>query len=100
MGDRKLTARPRHYGQNGDALNAFKKNFPAEIARLHARIGPAVPLEIWWQDEARVGQKNNMLGQTGHTACGTKRPARKIRLDIRGDLPGPWCWGRACPAVL
>ncbi len=30
-----------------------------------------------------------MLGRTRHTACGTKRPAHKIRLDIRGDLPRP-----------
>ncbi len=41
-----------------------------------------------------------MLGQTGHTACGTKKPAHKIRLDIRGDLPRPG-WPRlSCRAVI
>ncbi len=39
-GDRTLTARPRHHGQNGHAIDTFKKNFPAEIASLQAGICP------------------------------------------------------------
>ena len=33
LGFRKLSARPRHYAQNGAAMNAFKKRFPSNWRR-------------------------------------------------------------------
>ena len=35
----------------------FKKNFPAELAKIRARLPKGVEIELWWQDEARIGQK-------------------------------------------
>ncbi|MGA8435750.1 MAG: IS630 family transposase [Methyloceanibacter sp.] len=61
MGYRKLSARPRHHAQAEGAIEDFKKNFPArldEVAREKAAdVGK---IEIWFQDEARIGQKNKI----------------------------------------
>ena len=37
LGFAKISARPRHYAQNELAVEAFKKNFPAELAKIRAR---------------------------------------------------------------
>lgn len=47
MGFVKLTARPRHHGQNEPALEVFRKSFRAELEARRARLGPQTPLEIW-----------------------------------------------------
>ena len=57
LGFAKISARPRHYAQNELAVEAFKKNFPAELAKIRARLPKGVEIELWWQDEARIGQK-------------------------------------------
>ncbi|HEY8126078.1 MAG TPA: IS630 family transposase [Methylocystis sp.] len=61
MGYRKLSARPRHHAQAEGAIADFKKGFPArleEIAR-DKRVA-SDKIEIWFEDEARVGQKNKI----------------------------------------
>jgi transposase len=60
LGYRKLSARPRHYAQDPEALEAFKKNLPATLEAIRAGLPNGTPLELWWQDEARVGQKNKI----------------------------------------
>ena len=90
-GYRKLTARPRHYGQNVHEIDAFKKNFPAVIARIRERTGRNVPLDIWWQDEARVGQKNKITQRWAKQ--GTRPVAPK---DQR--TKSAWIFGAICPA--
>jgi hypothetical protein len=61
MGYRKLSARPRHHAQAEGAIDDFKKKFPArldEVAREKAvDVGK---IEIWFADEARIGQKNKI----------------------------------------
>ena len=42
----KISARPRHYAQNELAVEAFKKNFPAELA---IPLPKGVEIELWWQ---------------------------------------------------
>lgn len=59
MGFRKLSARPQHYAQDAQAIKAFKKNFPDLVRDIRIRNGWP-PVEIWFQDEARVGQKNKI----------------------------------------
>src|SRR3979411_1789569 len=56
MGYRKLSARPRHYAQAAGAIAAFKKM--DAIAREKA-VGIDT-IEIWFADEARIGQKNKI----------------------------------------
>lgn len=34
------------------------KSFPTELAGIRAGLPADTEIEIWWQDEARIGQKN------------------------------------------
>ena len=91
LGFRKLSARPRHYAQN-EAAEAFKK-----LSRSAWRSSRPAPgrIELWWQDEARVGQKNGITavgadpGALGHQRISVPRGP-----GFRGDLPAE---GRAWP---
>jgi Winged helix-turn helix len=57
LGYRKLSARPRHHAHDEAAVVAFKRKFQPcwPISRPPAA---SQPLELWFQDEARIGQKN------------------------------------------
>src|SRR6266446_6120319 len=37
-----------------------KKNFPLRVAEVRAKLAPGTPVEVWFQDEMRVGQKNKL----------------------------------------
>jgi hypothetical protein len=37
-----------------------QKNFAERVAEIHAKLAPGTPLEVWFQDEMRVGQKNKL----------------------------------------
>jgi len=59
MGYRRLSAWPRHHVQNPDAVVAFKKVPSTEWRRSrHAMLWPS--REVWFADEARIGQKNQI----------------------------------------
>ena len=60
MGYRKLSARPRHYAQAEGAIEDFKKPSARleEIGREKG-VEPAA-IEVWFADEARIGQKNKI----------------------------------------
>ena len=91
LGFAKISARPRHYAQNELAVEAFKKNFPAELAKIRARLPKGVEIELWWQDEARIGQKNKL----------TRRWARRgTRPRAPRDQRTEWAYifGAICPA--
>jgi hypothetical protein len=61
MGLRKLSARPKHHAQAAGAIEAFKKIFPATLAGIAQDQGCGRDaLEIWFADEARIGQKNKI----------------------------------------
>ena len=90
LGFAKISARPRHYAQNELAVEAFKKNFPAELAKIRARLPKGVEIELWWQDEARIGQKNKL----------TRRWARRgTRPRVPRDQRTEWAYifGRSVP---
>ena len=90
LGFAKISARPRHYAQNELAVEAFKKNFPAELAKIRARLPKGVEIELWWQDEARIGQKNKL----------TRRWARRgTRPRAPRDQRTEWAYifGAICP---
>ena len=89
LGFAKISARPRHYAQNELAVEAFKKNFPAELAKIRARLPKGVEIELWWQDEARIGQKNKLTrrwGQTWHAPAGAPDQLHRMGLYLRRDL--------------
>ena len=61
MGYRKLSARPRHHAQAEGAIEDFKKASQrawTRSAREKASIRGEI--EIWFADEARIGQKNKI----------------------------------------
>src|SRR6204780_4260737 len=60
MGYRKLSARPRHHAQATGAIEDFKKAFPRAWTRSGARRASSRPPEVWFADEARIGQKNKI----------------------------------------
>ena len=75
MGYRKLSARPRHHAQADGAIEDFKKVFPARLEEIGREKGvdPGA-IEIWFADEARIGQKNKI---TRRWAKRGTRPARR-----------------------
>ena len=60
MGYRKLSARPRHHAQAAGAVEAFKKTSPPCWRRSRASAASIGDIEVWFGDEARIGQKNKI----------------------------------------
>ena len=78
-------SRARRTGRFSD----FKKSFPTAVAAVRAKLLSGTVIEIWWQDEARIGQKKRhhpALGETRHPAFGAAGSAHRIR---------PICSGRS-----
>src|SRR3954465_1745122 len=48
-----LQAGPRRHG-------GVQKNFALRLAEIRATLAPGTPIEVWFQDEMRVGQKNKL----------------------------------------
>ena len=59
MGYRKLSARPRHHAQDEQAAADFKKTSPPSGGNRGTQAR-GKPIEVWFQDEARIGQKNKI----------------------------------------
>lgn len=57
LGFSHISARPRHPAQNGEIVDAFKKNFPRALSAHLEGLPQTTPIEIWFQDEARIGQR-------------------------------------------
>ena len=94
MGYRKLSARPRHHAQDPAAPGGFQKAFPARLAQIRKRDAAGQSIELWFSDEARIGQKNKITrplrqaqeGQTRHPAGGAARSAHRLGLYLWRDL--------------
>ena len=87
---RKLSARPRHHAKSEAAVAAFKKNFPARLEEI-AQAVDGKPIEIWFADEARIGQKNKITRRWAKR--GTRPSAPK---DQR--TASAYIFGAICPA--
>ena len=55
-----MSARPKAYKQDADAMDAFKKTLPPAWRKSARKLTPGTPVEVWFQDEMRVGQKNKL----------------------------------------
>ena len=61
MGYRKLSARPRHHAQAAGAVEAFKKTGLRQWRQSRSERGlDPSNIEVWFGDEARIGQKNKI----------------------------------------
>ena len=68
------------------------------MAEIRAGLPPGTPIGIWWQDEARIGQKNKI---TRRWAKGGTRPsAPKDQRTRPAYIFGPICPARGVGAGL
>jgi hypothetical protein len=61
LGFSHIIARPKHPEQKKGAIEGFKKKSRARKGATG--IPPRVPVEIWFQDEMGIGQKNGCVRQ-------------------------------------
>jgi transposase len=91
MGFSHISARPRHPAQDAQAIAVFKKNFPALVAQVVSTLAPGTPVEIWFQDEMRVGQKNGLVYQWAKKGSRPRQPK-----DQRYE--NAYLFGAVCPS--
>jgi len=93
LGFSHMSARPKAYKQNAEAMEAFKKTSPSVWRKSARSSHSAHRLEVWFQDEMRVGQKNKL----------TYRWARKDHARGPRTINGPnrpICSVRSAPNVV
>lgn len=54
-----ITGRSKHPKHSDDMIEKFKEDFPQEVSRISEKI-KSNKIEIWWQDESRVGQQGSL----------------------------------------
>jgi transposase len=90
LGYRKLSVRPRHPQADEEAQETFKKTSPRQLRRKSPSAPKSKPIEIWFQDEARIGQQGTL------TRVWAKRGTRpRAPHDQRYDWA--YLFGAACP---
>lgn len=82
----KMTARPFHPKKDKAAQEAFKANFKTIVqAKLPDEvIQHEIPLEVWFQDEARIGQQGTLSRLWARLAEGS---VRRSRMEWQGEGP-------------
>ena len=68
------------------------------MAEIRRRIGSDIPIEVWYQDEARVGQKNNLTRRWAPK--GTRPRATKDQRTMWAYIFGAICPERGVGAGL
>src|ERR1700730_2948018 len=68
-----------------------QKNFPRTLRAHLADLPPRASVEIWFQDEARIGQKNGIIRQWARRGTRPRQPA-----DQRCE--SAYLFGAICPA--
>jgi hypothetical protein len=90
LGFSHISARPRHPAQEERIVEAFKK-LPARAEGHLEGLPATAPIEIWFEDEARIGQKNGQVPQWARRGTRPRQPA-----DQRYD--NAYLFGAICPA--
>lgn len=86
-----LQPRPRHPASDAEAQAEFKKKPPRMVAEVAAAHPEATSIELWFQDETRIGQKGALTRLWGR---------RGQRLQAKRDLGFGYAYlfGAVCPA--
>jgi transposase len=89
LGYRTLSARPRHYAQDPEALEAFKKASRPNWRRSGRASRTAPPRAVVAGRGAGRPEEQDRppLGSAGHPPPRSARPENQLGLDFRGDLP-------------
>ena len=76
------------------------KNFPERLKKLRAKLDEGVEVEVWWQDEARVGKKNKITRRWARR--GTRPSAPKEQRTTSAYIFGAICpkKGKAAGLVM
>jgi transposase len=91
LGLTRLQPRPVHPKKDPEAETAFKKHFVSLLKEALIGTTAATPIEIWFQDEARVGQKGT------HAYIWAPVGSRPLMVrDNRHD--SAYIFGAICPA--
>ena len=85
-----LSAQPRHPAQDERTVAAFP-HFPCPLKAHLDGVPETTPVEIWFEDEARIGQKNGQVRQWARRGTRPRQPA-----DQRYD--NAYLFGGGCPA--
>ena len=108
MGIAKLSARPRaraiarsRAGPRG--ARGVQKHLPAEREAIRATLPPEAAIELWWQDEARVGQKSGITRRRARRATRPRAPHDQRTQWALAIVLGPMAddgslFGAICPA--
>merc|ERR1712018_860535 len=68
-----------------------KKNFAEKLEETLKDVAPGTPVEIWFQDEMRLGQKNSRVRQWARKGTRPRQPS-----DLR--YQNAYLFGAICPA--
>ena len=74
LGFSHVSARPQALGQDPHQVEAFKKNFRDRITDLTRLLPADTAIEVWFQDEARIGQKNGLVYQWARRGSRPRQP--------------------------
>ena len=66
------------------------KNLPATLEAIRAGLPNGTPLELWWQDEARVGQKNKIARRWARRGTRPRAPHDQRTSSV-------YIFGAICP---
>jgi hypothetical protein len=91
LGFRRLSVRPQHPKSDPEAQETFKKNFAARVDKALPDHACGKPLEVWFQDEARVGQQGTLTRVWAERGTRPRAPR---------DTRYQWAYifGAVCPA--
>ncbi len=84
--------RPCHPKQNPDDIPAFKSGFQELVKRITTHVPKGTPIHVWFQDEARIGEKNN---QTKTWAPIGEYPIVSANMGYQVG----YLFGAVCPAL-
>jgi transposase len=94
----RLQPRPFHPKKDAAAQETFKKNFPGTLRDTLLSTWAGLPVELWFQDEARVGQKGSL--SYVWAPIGSRPPMVRDNRHDTAYLFGAICPDRAVGAAV
>ena len=86
----KLVCRAQHHKADPDAQAAFQAGFPERLAQIAKDHPEASAIEVWVQDETRVGQKGKVVRRWAEKGSSP-------RALVHGGFKSAWLFGAFCP---
>lgn len=84
-----ISGRSKHPNSKEEAIEEFKKNFPEELTNIMME-SDTDKIEVWWQDECRVGQQ----GSLSRTWASKGTRPRVVR---QKQFMSTYIFGAVCP---